>query len=94
MRVLLDEWASKRNGELLRLAVSDGFGAFLTVDRKLRHQQNLSAFDIAVVLLEAKTNTLADLRPLMPEVLEVLPNAPKGRATVVRGRDPSRLTND
>jgi hypothetical protein len=87
-------WARKRNGELLRLAVGADFDAFLTVDRKLQHQQNLSAFNIAVVVLEAKSNTLADLRPLIPEVLEVLPKAPKGQATVVKGRDARRLTID
>ena len=87
-------WASKRNGELLRAAVAGGFEAFVTVDRKLQHQQKLSTFNIAVVVLEAKSNTLADLRPLMPEVLEVLPKAPKGQATVVRSRDARRLTNN
>jgi len=87
-------WARKRNGELLRLAVAAQFDAFLTVDRKLHHQQNLPAFNIAVVVLEAKSNTLEDLRPLMPEVLEVLPTAPRGQATVVRGRDARRLTID
>jgi ferredoxin-NADP reductase len=35
-------WASKRNGDLLRVAVAAGFDAFLTVDRRLQHQQNLS----------------------------------------------------
>jgi len=77
-------WASKRNGDWLRVTVAAGFDAFLTVDRKLQHQQNLSAFNIAVVVLEAKSNTFADLQPLMPEVLEVLPTAPRGQATVVR----------
>jgi hypothetical protein len=86
-------WASKRNGDLLRLAVAGDFGAFLTVDRKLQHQQNLSEFKIAVVVLVASSNTLADLRPLMPKVLEVLPTARRGEATVVSSRDDSRLTN-
>lgn len=36
-------WASKRNGDLLRAAVARGFEAFVTVDRKLQHQQNLAA---------------------------------------------------
>ena len=87
-------WASKQSGDLLRVAVAAGFEAFVTVDRKLQHQQNLSAFNIAVVVLEAKSNTLADLRPLIPEVLEVLPKAPKGQATVVKSRDARRLTID
>jgi len=80
-------WASKRNGDLLRLAVADGFDAFLTVDRKLQHQQNLSAFNITVVVLIASGNTVADLKPLMPKVLEVLPTAPRGQAILVSSRD-------
>jgi hypothetical protein len=86
-------WASKRNGELLGLAVAGEFDAFLTVDRKLQHQQILSAFNIAVVVLVANSNTLADLRPLIPKVLELLPTARRGEATVVSSRDDSRLTN-
>jgi len=62
-------WASKRNGDLLRLAERD-FDVFLTVDRKLQHQQNLSTFNIAVVVLVAPSNTLADLQPLMTTVLD------------------------
>lgn len=51
----------------------------MTVDRKLQHQQNLSAFNIAVVVLVAQTNTLADLQPLMPSLLEQRPNANQDR---------------
>ena len=87
-------WASKRNGDLLRAEVGAGFDAFVTVDRKLQHQQNLSAFNIAVVVLEAKSNTLADLRPLIPQLMEVLPKAIRGRAILVGGSDARRLTND
>ena len=35
-------WASKRNGELLALAAAE-FDAFLTVDRNLSYQQDVSA---------------------------------------------------
>ena len=79
-------WASKRNGDLLGLAAGAGFESFLTVDRKLEHQQNLSAFDIAIVVLVANSNTLAELRPLMPRVVEVLPTAKRGEVTLVSGR--------
>ncbi len=79
-------WASKRNGDLLRLAERE-FDVFLTVDRKLQHQQKLSTFNIAVFVLIADSNTLADLQPLMPKVRELLPTAARGQATVVSGRD-------
>ncbi len=77
-------WASERNSELLRLAERE-FDAFLTVDRKLQHQQKLSAFKIAVIVLVARSNTLLDLQPLIPKVLETLPTAEPGEATVVGG---------
>ena len=54
-------WASKRNGELLALAVGR-FGVFVTADRNLSYQQDPSAFDIAIVVLVGRSNRLEDLR--------------------------------
>ena len=76
-------WAGKRNGDLLRVAEQE-FDVFLTVDQKLRDQQNLSAFKIAVIVLVAQNNTVAALRQLMPKVLESLPTAKPGQALVIR----------
>lgn len=66
-------WASKRNGELLALAAAE-FDVFLTADRNLSHQQDVSAFDIAVVVLVARSNSINDLRPLAgvaPSAVEI-----------------------
>jgi predicted nuclease of predicted toxin-antitoxin system len=70
-------WKSKQNGELLTLAASH-FEAFVTTDRNLSFQQNLPRFDIAVVVLTARTNRLSDLRPIIPALLKVLPFVKKG----------------
>jgi hypothetical protein len=59
-------WAGKTNGELLALMAGAGFEVLLTVDQNLRHQQNLAAAGVAVVVLVAPSNRLADLIPLMP----------------------------
>ena len=75
-------WASKRNGELLALAAGH-FEIFLTADRNLSYQQDLSAFDIAIVVLVARSNRFEDLRPLAPRILEILPTAQRGAATLV-----------
>lgn len=64
-------WASKANGELLRLASAE-FDVFITADQNLEHQQNVSQFDIAVIILVAPSNRLADLMPLLPRVREIL----------------------
>jgi len=64
-------WASKENGELLELA-SPTFDVFITTDQKLSYQQNVSDFDIAVIVLAAPRTKLEFLRPLMREVRRVL----------------------
>lgn len=75
-------WTSIINGQLLALA-AEQFDLFLTVDRNLAFQQNLVSFSIAVVVLRAKTNRLADLRRLVPKLLEAMTDAPSGVATFV-----------
>jgi hypothetical protein len=64
-------WASRKNGDLLTIAQGE-FDVFLTVDRNLSVQQDVSTFTIAVVVLVAKSNRLVDLRPLVPALLAVL----------------------
>ena len=71
-------WKSKQNGELLTLAAKS-FEVFVTTDRNLSFQQNVQRVDIAVVVMTAKTNRLADLRPIMPSLLKVLPFLMKGQ---------------
>lgn len=61
-------WIAIKNGELLTLA-SQQFDVFVTVDRNLSFQQNLTSAEIAVIVLEAKTNRLADLKTLVPKLL-------------------------
>lgn len=75
-------WATIKNGLLLRLAEAE-FDAFITVDRNLSFQQNLPKFEIAVVVLRAKSNRLEDLEPVVPRWLAALPEAKAGRVTVV-----------
>jgi hypothetical protein len=64
------------------------FDIFLTGDRNLSHQQNLSAFDIAVIVLVAAGNRIDDLRPLVPRVLEVCSaDIPRARSHCQSRRD-------
>jgi hypothetical protein len=65
-------WSGKKNGELLQLMSAGGFEVLLTVDQNLRHQQNLQAAGVAVVVLVAASNRLADLVPLVPSALVAL----------------------
>ena len=75
-------WASKKNGELLRLASAE-FDVFLTADQNLEFQQDLRGFDIGVVVLVARSNRIEDLVLLVPRLLETLPSVKAGRAVRV-----------
>ena len=75
-------WRGKENGQLLTLA-ADQFDVFLTTDRNLSFQQNMQSFQIAVVVLTARSNRLSDLRRLVPELLKVLPFVKPGETCCV-----------
>jgi hypothetical protein len=44
-------WETLKNGELLTAAEAAGFHVFLTTDKNIRYQQNLSERAIAIVVL-------------------------------------------
>jgi Domain of unknown function (DUF5615) len=73
-------WAGVKNGELLKLAQQE-FDIFVTVDRNLSFQQNITKYEIAVIILEAQSNRLADLKLLVPRLLSVISSACKGEVT-------------
>ncbi|MFO0849808.1 MAG: hypothetical protein U0871_14830 [Gemmataceae bacterium] len=77
-------WVGKKNGVLLALMTADGFEVLLTADQNIRYQQNLAGTGVAVVVLVAATNRLADLLPLAPTVLAVLPTVRPGDVVEVR----------
>ena len=71
-----------KNGALLALA-SQQFDVFVTVDRNLAFQQNLEGLSIAVIVLRARTNRLADLKPLIPDLMAAIESAPAGTVLFV-----------
>jgi hypothetical protein len=83
VRTVADQgWLGISNGQLLALAAAD-FEVFVTVDRNLPFQQHLPKFDIAVILLRAKTNRLDDLVVLVPDLIAAIPGAKKSAVTHV-----------
>lgn len=75
-------WGGFKNGKLLALVVDNGFDVFLTGDRNLSFQQNVTDLAIAIVVLEASGIQLHHTLPLMPKVIALLPTLKPG--SVVR----------
>jgi hypothetical protein len=63
--------AGTENGALLARA-SEEFDVFVTVDRNLRHQQNLSKFRLAVIVLLTRNNNYEELQHFTPKILAAL----------------------
>ena len=77
-------WRGKDSGELLALARRE-FDALATMDRGIPHQQNLEDLDLVILLLEAPSNRLVDLAPLVDEAKAALSEARPGDVVRVQG---------
>ena len=75
-------WAGLKNGLLLARA-NEHYDVLITMDASLPKQQNLAKLQIAVIGLKARSNRLADTRPLMPKVLAALPQVRPGQITLI-----------
>ena len=75
-------WSGKKNGNLLRAAEQE-FDALVTMDRSMEHQQSLSAFDLGIVLITAKSNRRRDVAPAMAEVNRSLRQVHQGELLIV-----------
>lgn len=64
--------AGLKNSVLLDAAESAGFDLMITTDQEIPYQQNLGYRKIAILILCAPTNRLADLKRLVPAALRAL----------------------
>ena len=68
-------WSGVKNGKLLALAATK-FDVFITMDKNLEFQQNMATLPVAVLVLEAVSNRIEHLAPLVPSVLKELNHLP------------------
>lgn len=77
-------WAAKKNRELVKLVEND-FDVFLTVDRNLRHQQNLESISLKFIILVAADNQYDSLVPLVPLAKAALTTLAPGAVLEISG---------
>ena len=64
-------WGGIKNGDLLAIDAAS-FDAFITVDKNLPYQQNLSNLALAVIVLDAHSNELPAPLPLVTRLEQTL----------------------
>jgi hypothetical protein len=57
------EWSGKKNGELLELMKKNELEALITIDKNLKHQQNLKKLGLVIIILNSPDNKLSTLEP-------------------------------
>ncbi len=80
-------WSAVRNGDLLRRA-SAAFDVLVTIDQRMRYQQNMRRVSIGVVVVEVPDTRLSQLRLLLPELREAIERVQPGEVIVVTPADP------
>jgi len=76
-------WDALEDGPLLAVAQNE-FDVLVTIDRSLEFQQNLSRFQINVIVVHVPKNQLPHYQILKKELLQAVENAMRGKVFHVR----------
>ncbi|MBP9887550.1 MAG: hypothetical protein KBF93_14705, partial [Leptospiraceae bacterium] len=75
---------SFKNGKLLNQAIENGFDIFITTDKNLQYQQNIPTIAISFIVLDVLLLKWLFIEPLIPSILDLLPNVEKGKVYIVK----------
>ncbi len=75
-------WSGLKNGQLLR-AAQENFAVLVTGDKRLQHQQSISLFNIAIVVVSAPSTRLVHMRALSERIGYAISHAQPGTVSVV-----------
>ena len=71
-------WERLPHDQMLERARYD-FDALITCDQDIPRDQDITGADVAVIVLAAKTNSIRDLAPLVPRILNALETIQRGQ---------------
>ncbi len=72
-----------KNGELLKKASDEKFDIFLTVDKNIYHQQNISVFSVAVVVLNSGNSNIEYLKDYVHLFMKQVKTFRKGKRYII-----------
>ena len=70
-------WDGLKNGALMQRAAT-ACDVFVTMDRNIPHQQNITALQFGVILVQAQSNRIEDLRPIVKSLQRAILDARPG----------------
>lgn len=76
-------WNSLKNSVLLNNAINDDFDVFITTDKNLQYQQNISKLNISIIILNIALLKWSYIEPLIPQIEKILPISEKGKVYII-----------
>ena len=73
------KWNGLENGKLLRLMEENNFDFLITLDKKLKYQQNLEKFNISVILFDVNDARIEKLKLFADKAISVLNSGKKNK---------------
>ncbi len=83
-------WRSVKDGLLLRLAAKS-FDVFVTVDKAIEREHELTAFRLGFVVVHARSNQMIDFEPLLPSLVAAVGAVGPGQIVHVNAAENSDL---
>ena len=75
-------WSSFKNGQLLAQAVRE-FEVFVTIDQRMRYQQNLQKLPIGIVVIDARDTRFESILAHVEELREAIARVRPGEVILV-----------
>ena len=72
-------WERLENGKLLAAAANAGFDVMLTIDKKIRYEQNLATLPVTVMEIDSPDSRLPEIQRLAPFILAALAESARYR---------------
>lgn len=83
-------WKGLKNGALLDAAAESGFAAMITVDKQMRHQQNMANRSLSLIVLDVHPISASNQAACLKQVLEIIPNLRPAEVFIIEGPHPKR----
>lgn len=68
-------WAEKKNGDLIRSMLEEGFEFLLTADKNLQNQQNLEKYHVRLIVLKTFDNRFKTIVSYISFIQNAIVNA-------------------
>ena len=76
-------WLGKKNGNLMRCAIEEGFDILLTIDKNLQFQNNMNDYKIAIVIFDTFNSKLESILKFIPDFEKQIDRYEKGKVYLI-----------